>query len=222
MGSLQEDRVTTSPSPPDLVMSANTTNSLIHLYRGEVGRMTAYRTRLDLTTNWAVITTAGLVGYAFSPQGFHAVMIAAMFANYFFLHVEARRFRAFEVSHLRVRVLERFFWRETLGEGEANADWRPYLIADLAKTHLPLDRLQAIGWRLRHNYLWIYSADLIAWAAKLSASQSAAREPGWAGFVNAAAIETIPGWVVLGFVGALYAALLVLAWRAPTYPLEMD
>ncbi|WP_027481137.1 DUF2270 domain-containing protein [Deinococcus pimensis] len=208
-------------SPADLVMSANTTNSLIHLYRGEVGRMTAYRVRLDLTTNWAVITTAGLVGYAFSPQGFHAVMIAAMVANYFFLHVEARRFRAFEVSHLRVRILERFFWREALGEAEANGDWRPYLIADLAKSHLPLDRLQAIGWRLRHNYLWIYAADLIAWVTKLNASQSPS-DQGWGAFVNAAAIETIPGWAVMSFVGALYAALLVLAWRAPSYPLEMD
>ena len=206
----------------DQVMSLNTANSIIHLYRGEVGRMTAYRVRLDLTTNWAVITTAGLVGYTFSPQGFHAVMLAAMLANYFFLHVEARRFRAFEVSHLRVRILEKFFYREVLGEDDANTDWRPYLIADLARTHLPLDRLQALGWRLRHNYLWIYAADLIAWVAKLSASQAASREPGWSGFVNAAAIEGIPGSVVMGFVIVLYGALLLLAWRARSYPLEMD
>jgi uncharacterized membrane protein len=31
--------------------------ALSHLYRGEVYRSTVWRTRLDTTTNWAVVTT---------------------------------------------------------------------------------------------------------------------------------------------------------------------
>ena len=31
--------------------------ALSHLYRGEVYRSTVWRTRLDATTNWAVVTT---------------------------------------------------------------------------------------------------------------------------------------------------------------------
>ena len=38
--------------------STNQANALIHLYRAEVGKMTAYRQRLDMTTNWSVVTTA--------------------------------------------------------------------------------------------------------------------------------------------------------------------
>ena len=33
--------------------TTNTANALIHLYRAEVGKMTAYRQRLDMTTNWS-------------------------------------------------------------------------------------------------------------------------------------------------------------------------
>jgi uncharacterized membrane protein len=37
--------------------SAAEIGALAHLYRGEVYRSTAWRTRLDSTTNWAVVTT---------------------------------------------------------------------------------------------------------------------------------------------------------------------
>ncbi len=210
-----------SPLTFDSSLSTNTTNSLIHLYRAEVARMTSYRLRLDLSTNWAVITTAGLVSYAFAPSGTHVTMLAAMLMNYAVLHVEARRFRAFEVSHLRVRILEKFFYREVLGE-EVSSAWHEYLIADLHKSHLPLARLQALGWRLRHNYLWIYAAILIAWLVKLDSTRTANQEEGLAGLVRAASVGAMPGTVFLVGVTALYVALIVLAWRAPTYPLEMD
>jgi len=37
-----------------------------HAYRGELGRTTAWRTRIDRTTNWAVVLTASLLTWAFS------------------------------------------------------------------------------------------------------------------------------------------------------------
>lgn len=37
---------------------------MVHLYRGEINRLTAYRMRLDSTTTWAVSTTAALVAFA--------------------------------------------------------------------------------------------------------------------------------------------------------------
>ena len=42
--------------------SAAEIGALSHLYRGEIYRSTVWRTRLDSTTNWAVLTT----GIAFS------------------------------------------------------------------------------------------------------------------------------------------------------------
>ncbi len=202
-------------------MSANVTNSLIHLYRGEVGRMTAYRVRLDTTTNWAVIITAGLLGYAFSERGSHAILLGAMLLDYFFLHVEARRFRSFEIAHLRVRLLERFFFPTALGEARDPA-WRAYMIRELEKPHLPLDRVQALGWRLRHNYLWIYAATLIAWLVKLDLGRSIAMDKSVWQYLDRARIEDVPGAVIFGAVAVWYVFLVLLAVRAHTYPLELD
>src|SRR4051812_2273543 len=40
--------------------------AMVHLYRGEVGRANTWRTRLDGTTNWAVLTTLTTLSFAFS------------------------------------------------------------------------------------------------------------------------------------------------------------
>ena len=41
---------------PEQEFSAAEIGALAHLYRGEVYRSTIWRTRLDTTTNWAVVT----------------------------------------------------------------------------------------------------------------------------------------------------------------------
>ena len=40
--------------------------AIAHLYRGEVYRSTVWRTRLDQTTNWAVVTTGLAMSLTFS------------------------------------------------------------------------------------------------------------------------------------------------------------
>ena len=91
-------------------------SSLVHLYRGELGRMVDYRIRLDTTTNWAIVTTAGVVTLALGdPRIPHVTFLFAMFLNVFFLVLESRRFRVFELSHHRVRALERYFYGALLG-----------------------------------------------------------------------------------------------------------
>jgi uncharacterized membrane protein len=42
--------------------------ALTHFYRGERGRADAWRVRLDPTTNWAVVTTGGMLSFAFSRR----------------------------------------------------------------------------------------------------------------------------------------------------------
>jgi uncharacterized membrane protein len=46
-----------SPAPPRREFTAAEIGALAHLYRGEVYRSTIWRTRLDSSTNWAVVTT---------------------------------------------------------------------------------------------------------------------------------------------------------------------
>ena len=52
------------PPSQKLEFNAAEIGELAHLYRGEVYRSTVWRTRLDSTTNWAVVTT----GTALSAQ----------------------------------------------------------------------------------------------------------------------------------------------------------
>ena len=53
------------------VFSAAELGAIAHLYRGEVYRSTLWRTRLDTTTNWSVVTLGVALSIAFSsPAAF--------------------------------------------------------------------------------------------------------------------------------------------------------
>ena len=52
-----DTRETANASVPKPEFSAAEIGALAHLYRGEVYRSTVWRTRLDSSTNWAVVTT---------------------------------------------------------------------------------------------------------------------------------------------------------------------
>lgn len=205
----------------ELSYSTNAANALIHLYRAEVGKMTAYRQRLDMTTNWSVVTTAGLASFALgNPNNSHATFLFAMFMNYFFLRLEARRFRTYEIAHHRVRIMERFFYPAMLGD-RVDPGWHQLLLAELAKPRSPMSRADALGWRLNRNYLWIYTAVLLAWFAKLDL----AMPKGWVlefpEALSLADIGNFPGWLVFLSVFVFYGYLVLLAVRAArTYPLE--
>jgi uncharacterized membrane protein len=198
--------------------NGNRTNSLIHLYRGELGRMTLYRVRLDTTTNWAVVTTAGIVTFALGNAAVpHAVFLFAMLLTLFFLNLEARRFRIYETAHRRVRLLERGFYAEVLG-GQPEAGWERALWQHLHHPESPVTRLSALGWRLRRTYLWIYLALLLAWWGKLTVMHQNTR-----GALAEAAIGSVPGLTVALLVGAFYLLLTVVAIIGSLrYPLEAD
>ncbi|MFC6591859.1 DUF2270 domain-containing protein [Deinococcus lacus] len=216
----------TEPRPSTVTAShysTNAANALIHLFRAEVGKMTAYRQRLDMTTNWAVVTTAGLSSFALgSPENTHATFLFAMFMNFYFLRLEARRFRSYEIAHHRVRIMERFFYPAMLGD-HVDAGWHQFLLAELAKPRSPISMEEALGWRLKRNYLWIYAAVLIAWLAKLDSTLVSGTSLTASSFVELAHIGSLPGSVVMLLVVCFYIYLIALAVAASrAYPLEDD
>jgi uncharacterized membrane protein len=197
--------------------TVNTVNSLIHLYRAEMGRMTAYRARLDTTTNWAITTSALVTTFVLSSENqSHAASIFLMFLNYFFLHLEARRFSAYEASRRRIRLLEHHFYPEILGD-QPDPAWVDRLIAALRYPRYPtVPLLVAISWRLRRVYLWIYAAVLLSWLSKLDLHGFSAHD-----LVTRAAIGSVPGWLVSFGVLALYAWLIGVAlWPGRRHPLS--
>ena len=62
--------------------------AMVHFYRGEVQRSNVWRTRLDTTTNWAVITTGATLSFVFSsPDNPHfAIPINSILVSIFLVH----------------------------------------------------------------------------------------------------------------------------------------
>ncbi|MCA9836319.1 MAG: DUF2270 domain-containing protein [Trueperaceae bacterium] len=198
----------------------NTTNSLIHLYRGELGRMVSYRIRLDTTTNWSIVTNAGITTVALGNTTIpHAVFLYAMFLTLFFLQLEARRFRVFEISHQRVRKLEHYFYQDMIGEA-GDTKWHTEMLSNLKAPKSPVSWLHAIGWRIRRNYLWLYSGLLIAWIIKLDFVEGQAAS--FTEVVTRAGIGRLPGWMVVLAVGIFYLILAILALAAGGHELDED
>lgn len=189
--------------------SPSVVNSLVHLYRAEVGRLTTYRVRLDTTTNWAITTSALVISFTFAnPEIPHAAILVLLFLDYFFLQLEARRFRAYESSRYRVHVLERFFFPQMLG-APVDPRWTRQLVDVLQSPGLTVNYLGALGWRLRRNYLWIYAAVLLSWAAKLY--MQGGPPAGIEQWVDRAALASAPGWLVALLVGCFSVYLLAVA-----------
>ena len=180
--------------------------------------MISYRVRLDTTTNWAVVTTAGIVTFALgNPAVSHVVFILAMVLTLFFLNLEAGRFRIYETAHRRVRLLELGFFAEALG-GAPEPNWKETLLKDLQEPESPVSQLAALGWRLRRTYLWVYTALTLAWWGKLAVMHQNSR-----GALAEAAVGPVSGSVVAGLVGGFYLLLVIVAIvGSRRYPVSED
>src|SRR2546429_9513673 len=82
--------------------------ALSHLYRGEVYRSTVWRTRLDTTTNWAVVTTGLALSMTFSSETaspLPLVLVGLLVAV--FSLIQARGYRFFEFFWVRGAIIAR-------------------------------------------------------------------------------------------------------------------
>src|SRR4051812_44790413 len=143
--------------------------AMIHFYRGEIQRSNTWRNRLDTTTNWAVITAGATLSFAFgSTANPHFVIPINSVLVAFFLFMEARRYRYYEIWSSRVRVLETGYFAQLLGtQGAVNKEWAEHLAADLITPHFTISEWEAVGRRLRRNYLWIFMLLAVSWNLKV-------------------------------------------------------
>ena len=190
--------------------------ALAHLYRGEVYRSTLWRTRLDQTTNWAVVTTGLALSLTFSgPLASPLPLILVGLLVMVFLLFEGRRYRYFNVWRARCRLMETDVYVPMLrGEGvHLDGKWNTLLANDYAKPRFHISYIRAIGRRLRKNYAYILSVQAVAYYGKLAIHPVEASSV--AQFVDRAAIGPIPGILVVlaGIVfhaGWVIVALLTL------------
>lgn len=89
------------------------------IYRGEVYRSTIWRTRLDNTTNWAVVILGIALSVTFSSREASPLpLLLAGVLSIVFLIFEARRYRYFNVWRARAHWLERNFYDAHMLRGE--------------------------------------------------------------------------------------------------------
>lgn len=186
---------------------------MVHFYRAEVGRSTLWRQRLDATTNWAVLTCAGMLSFAFaSPANTHILLLLSNLMIFSFLIIEARRYRYFEVYRARVRMLEENFLLPMVTRHlhSPRNDWREEVASDLDRPKFKSSFLEAVGFRLRRNYALVFGVLLGAWWVKLGMHPTVADS--FAEIWERAHIGKVPP-IVVALAGLLfYAAIVVLLW----------
>jgi uncharacterized membrane protein len=170
--------------------------AIAHLYRGEVYRSTIWRTRLDNTTNWAIVTLGIALSTTFSnPESSPLPLVLVGLLLAVFLGMEARRYRYFNVWRARARWLELNFYAPMFTGEVRDGSWQAILARDYTRPRHHISFVRAAGRRLRRNYVWILAIQALAYYGKIAIHPTPAAT--LADFLERATIGPIPGWIVL-------------------------
>lgn len=214
--------VTTAPEAPPLPVESpvvamrrklspgEINTAMVHFYRGEVQRANTWRNRLDTTTNWAVLTAGATLSFAFGDRTApHFVILINSVLVSFFLFMEARRYRYYEIWSSRVRLLETGYFAQLLTPDPENGDeeWAAMLASDLMTPHFTISEWEAVGRRLRRNYLWIFALLALAWNLKVYVHPYPAGT--FDEFVSRASVGLVAGSVVLT-VGVIFNITILI------------
>jgi len=186
------------PASRPHAFDAATIGAHAHLYRGEIYRSTIWRTRLDNTTNWAVVTLGIALSVTFSNREASPLpLLLAGVLSIVFLVFEARRYRYFNVWRARARWLERNFYAPMLrGEDlESDTHWSKVLANDYCEPRHHITLARAIGRRLRRNYIWILGIQTVAYYGKIAIHPVPASSV--SELVQRASLGPIPGELML-------------------------
>jgi uncharacterized membrane protein len=185
--------------------------AIAHLYRGEMYRSKIWRTRLDATTNWAVVTTGIAMSVTFSSAEASVLPIVLVsFLVAVFLIFEARRYRYFDIWRTRVRIMEVSFYGPILrGQGVCTeSGWNQVLADEYSGIYYHISFLEAAGRRLRRNYCWIFGVQVVSYWGKISIHPTpiSSLDQLW----QRASVGPLPGEIVLTAGALFYLGLLAL------------
>lgn len=187
-------------------------SAMIHFYRGEMARANIWRTRLDATTNWAVVATGAALSFAFSePHHSHFMIPINTLLITLFLYIEARRYRYYELWSYRVRLMETDFFAAMLAPPFRPSDtWATRLVDNLLHPTYTISYWEAFGRRFRRNYQFIFALLAIAWLIKILIHPDPVTS--WPEFVEHAAVGAIPGRFVIAMGLVFNGTIFVVGW----------
>jgi uncharacterized membrane protein len=205
-----------TPADPARELSSAELGAVAHLYRGEVYRSTIWRTRLDTTTNWSVVTLGVALSLSFaSPDASPLPLVVVGFLVLFFLLLESRRYRYFNVWRARCRWMERHLYAPMLDGGlQMETGWQRVLARDYREPRYHIGLLRAVGRRLRNNYIWILLIQTIAYFGKIIIHPTPVESLDE--LLQRAAVGPIPGELMLAG-GVLYDGICIAIALATIY-----
>ena len=185
--------------------------AMVHLYRAEIQRANVWRQRLDTTTNWAVVATGATLSVAFSqPEIHHSIIILNTLLVLWFLFIETRRYRYYELWSYRVRLMETdFFAAMLVPPFHPSPEWAESLAENLLSPRFPISIWEAFGRRLRRNYFWIFLILYASWVAKIWLFPQPATSLNE--FIQRGAVGPISGQIMIALGFLVYSLLLLVA-----------
>ncbi len=195
--------------PPPSLSDPCYVNAMVHFYRGELGRIMIWRQRLDVTTTWAITSSSTIITVAFSVRDIpHIVFLFNLAIVWIMLWIEARRYRFYDAFRGRVRMLESHFLVPMISQSNRLLDgqWRRLVCEDLILPSFKIGKLEAVGRRLKRNYIFIIAIIMVAWTLKVLI-HSPAPIDSFSAFYHALAVQSLPAWVsAIIFFGTIIAA----------------
>ncbi len=201
-----------SPGGSGFQFDAAEIGALAHLYRGEVYRSTIWRTRLDATTNWSVVTLGLALSMSFAdPDASPAPLLLVGWLIAVFLVFEARRYRYFNVWRARCRWIEMNFYAPLLLRSHRPdpGAWQDVLAQDYLTPQYHISFWRALGRRIRRNYGYIFAFQAFAYIGKIVIHPTPLESLDE--FLMRTAVGHIPGSVILGVGVVFHAAWIWLA-----------
>jgi hypothetical protein len=127
-----------------------------------------------------------------------------------FLFIETRRYRYYELWSYRVRLMETDFYAAMLVPPfHPSPEWAESLAENLLSPSFPISIWEAFGRRLRRNYAWIFLILYAAWVAKIWLFPEPAVSLDE--FIQRSAVGLVSGEVMIALGFGLYAFLLIMA-----------
>ncbi len=191
-------------------------SAMVHLYRGELYRATQWRIRLDTTTNWAIITTAGLLSLSFGEAAHsHWILLVGVALVATLWVFESRRFRYCDMWYTRLRLIEENFYGPMLRRDPRSPEgaWGDMIADDLLRPRFKITRGQALRQRLVRNYWAIFAVLLFAWALKLFLSPIPASD--WSQVQERLATGILPWWIPVCYVSSILTYFVGLILLVP-------
>jgi hypothetical protein len=94
-------------------------------------------------------------------------------------------------------------------DGVVDQEWADHLAADLLTPHFTISEWEAIGRRLRRNYLWIFALLALSWNLKVYLHPLPAYS--FNVFIERATVGLVPGWMIFASGVIFNMAVVVFA-----------